>query len=64
MIPIKTYELFIDKDARILMSLSKYKKLIRGEMQKNGNTTIPYCKFFKTCSYLKISEIKNGIIQN
>jgi superfamily II RNA helicase len=36
MINTKSNKLFIDRDTEVLMSLSKYKKLIREEMQKMG----------------------------
>jgi hypothetical protein len=60
---IKTNKLLTVKNAGELMSLSKYKKLIREEMQKM-NTFILYSIFIKTYSYSKITKIENGIIQN
>jgi hypothetical protein len=46
MIPTRCNKLFIEIDSKKLMSLSKYKKLIREEIQKMGI----YCIFFKTYS--------------
>jgi hypothetical protein len=41
---IKTNKLFTDKDTGVLMSLSKYKRLIREEMQKM-NITLFYTAY-------------------
>jgi hypothetical protein len=57
MTTIKSNKLFINKDMRRLMSLSKYKKLIREEMEKMG------ISLFYIAYSLK-HKIKNGIIQN
>jgi hypothetical protein len=60
MLPHECNKLFIELDTKKLMSLSRFKKLIKDEMQKMGIPPL----FFKTYSYPKISEIKNGIIKD